>query len=223
MTGVQTCALPIFVWRVYQDGFWQVFQKSSSGTGEKELLLKSERPIDLTDWLVGGQFICYDARDSKANRDLWLLPVTGERKPVQIFKSDANELQGRFAPDGKWLAYTSDESGGYEIYVRTFPDTGSKWQVSYNGGTQPRWRRDGKELFYVSTDRKLMAVDVQTGATFTAGTPHALFDLPGSWEDFTSGYLVTKDGQRFLLQGRVEVGNNAPIAVVLNWMAEVKK
>ena len=173
--------------------------------------------------MVGGQIICYHARDSKANRDLWLLPVTGEHKPVQIFKSDANELEGRFAPDGKWLAYTSDESGSYEIYVRTFPDTGSKWQVSNNGGTQPRWRRDGKELFYISTDRKLMALDVQTGATFTAGTPHTLFDLPGRWEDFTSGYAVTKDGQRFLFPVNLEAGSTAPIAVVLNWTELLKK
>ena len=130
---------------------------------------------------------------------------------------------GTVVRHGKWIAYTSNESGDYEIYVRSFPDTGGKWQVSSKGGTEPRWRRNGKELFYVSADRKLMAVDVKTGATFEAGTPHALFDLHSGWEAFTSNYAVTKDGQRFLLPISVEVGNTAPLAVVLNWTALLKR
>ena len=209
------------IWRSYRN-VWQVFQKATNGAGDEMLLFQSERPFDLTDWSADGRYLCYDARDVKGNLDLWAMPLFGERQPQQIFKSEANELHGRFSPDCKWLAYTSDESGGYEIYVRTFPDTGGKWQVSPQGGTQPRWRHDGKELFYTSMDRKLMAVDVQAGAAFVTGTPHKLFVLPAGWENYLTGFVVTKDGQRFLLPVSLTVKNTAPLAVVLNWTAEVK-
>jgi Tol biopolymer transport system component len=102
--------------------------------------------------------------------------MTGERKPVPFLQTEFNEQQAQFSPDAKWIAYTSDESGAPEVYVQAFPALGSKLRISTGGGCQPQWRRDGKELFYVAADRKLMAVDVKTGATFEAGVPKPLFE-----------------------------------------------
>jgi Tol biopolymer transport system component len=103
--------------------------------------------------------------------------MTGDRQPYQFLQTEFNELQARFSPDGKWVAYSSDESGAREIYVQTFPASSGKWRVSANGGSQPSWRRDGKELYYISGDRKLMAVDVKLESKFEAGVPQKLFDI----------------------------------------------
>ena len=181
------------------------------------MLLKG--PAFPFDWSADGRFIICDYANTDkggVNTELWAFPTSAGLQPFRAVQTNGNARRG-------WIAYTSNESGDYEIYVRTFPDTGGKWQVSTKGGTEPRWRRNGKELFYVFANRKLMAVDVQPGATFEAGTPHALFDLHSGWEAFTSNYAVTKDGQRFLLPVSVEVGNTAPLAVVTNWTADLKR
>ncbi len=117
--------------------------------------------------------------NKKTQGDLWILPLLGDRKPFPILQSSYSEANGEFSNDGKWIAYDSDESGKTEVYVRPFPDVQSgKWQVSSGGGTLPRWRRDGKELFYVSADADLMAVDISTVSGFQAGLPKRLFSLP---------------------------------------------
>src|SRR6185503_11871023 len=110
---------------------------------------------------------------------LWVLPLARERKATRYLDSPFNQHQARFSPDGRWVAYTSDESGRNEVYVQPFPDpSGGKWMVSREGGTQPRWRRDGKELYYLSFDSRLTAVEVNAGQAFQAGTPKALFPVP---------------------------------------------
>ena len=159
---------------------------------------------------------------------MWFLPLTGDRKPAPFLKTPFYERHAQLSPDGSWIAYISDESGkGAEVYVQSFPAGGGKWQVSTGGGVQPRWRHDGKELFYVAPDGKMMAVPVEAGATFEAGRPEALFQTrtfglapSGS---YSQQYDVTLDGQRFLINTDVSDVTAAPITVVLDWTAAIQK
>src|SRR5438309_1199910 len=130
-----------------------------------------------TDWSPDGRYIVYQDFSEK-DFDLWVLPLFEERKPELFLQTDYADLYGRFSPDGRWITYVSNESGKREVYVRGFPAAGGKWQISNGGGGQPHWRRDGKELFYVTADKKLMAVEVNgSSGTFEAGIPKSLFDL----------------------------------------------
>jgi Tol biopolymer transport system component len=148
------------------------------------------------------------------------LPFSGDRKPFPFLQTEFGERDGRLSPDGRWLAYDSNETGSYEVYVQTFPGKEGKWQVSAKGGTHPVWSRDGKELFYIAGGNKLMAVDVKTGARFEHGVPKALFDArtPGP-----ASFDVTPDGKRFLLINSLEQGANPPMTVVINWAAGLKQ
>ena len=149
---------------------------------------------------------------------------------MPYLQTTSNETQGRFSPDGHWIAYTSDESGTSQIYVQSFPVGAPKVQVSTAGGTQPRWRRDGKEIFYLAADSKLMAVAVQTAPKFEAGAPKALFDpriARGVTASFAAfGYDVTADGKRFLVNSistTPESSASPPITVVVNWQSALKR
>lgn len=209
-----------------RNGLTDLYQKAASGTGSDELLLKSSDPKFPTDWSLDGRFILYENRDPKTKADLWVLPLEGDRQPFPLLQTEFNEQQARFSPNGKWVAYTSDESGTTQVYVQSFPASGNKWQVSTGGGDQPRWRRDGRELFYLAADGKLVAVEVKTDGTFEAGVPKPLFELhsPTVAGPFAISYAATADGQRFLvLRSAVEQASTTPITVVVNWAAEVKQ
>lgn len=152
--------------------------------------------------------------------------------PIPYLKTQFIETEGRFSPDGNFVAYTSSQSGTYEIYVQPFPDPSKgKWQISRGGGAHPRWRRDGKELFYISlVDSNMMAVDISLAPSFKAGVPKTLFQtliLGGGAVVNDTRYDVTADGQKFLinsLAGRENTGApSVPITVVLNWHAALKK
>jgi Tol biopolymer transport system component len=187
-------------------------------------LLESSKGKFPTDWSMDGRFIIYYEIDPKTRRDIWVLPVGGDRKPFPFLQTEANEIGGQLSPDGRWMAYASDESGGYEVYVQSFPSGGGKRQVSTKGGIGPCWRRDGKELFYYASDGKLMAVEVKNGASFEAGMPSALFEFrSGNGAVTTAPYTVTADGQRFLLNALVDESGAAPLTVVVNWTAERKR
>lgn len=150
-------------------------------------------------------------------------PLAGDQKPFPFLQTEANETAAVLSPDGQWMAYISDESGRYEVYVQSFPAGGGKRQISTTGGIGPHWRGDGKELFYHAPDGKLMAVAVKGGASFESGAPVALFEFRPGGNVITPYYAVTRDGQRFLLSTIVETEPNAPLTVVLNWTAEVKR
>ena len=154
---------------------------------------------------------------------LWALPLTGDAKPFPVVQTTFDETQGQLSPDVRWLAYTSNESGRDEVYVRPFPDAGGKWMVSTGGGSQPRWRRDGKELYYIAPDRKLMAVSVKLGETFENGAATSLFQTEVSLPSNTNRYDVTSDGQRFLVNQPAQSGKEAPFNVILNWTSTLKK
>jgi Tol biopolymer transport system component len=203
-----------------------LYQKNSNGIGQEELLLKAGAPMVPEDWSLDGRFVVYTNTEG-GKREVWFLPVVGERKPVPFLKAQFFERQAQLSPDGRWMAYTSNESGIYEVYVQSFPAAGGKWQVSTSGGVQPHWRHDGKELFYLAPDNKLMSVAVRAGATFEAGTPEVLFQTRTyglvpvvGW---SQQYDVTADGQRFLLNVDVSDVTAAPLTVVTNWTSGLKK
>ena len=203
----------------------------ADGTGVPEpLLLKSTTIRHPNGFSPDGQFLIYD--DHTAQRqDLWILPLApspdGERKPIPFLVTPADETFGQFSPDGKWIAYSSDESGRREVYVQGFASDHvpaaavGKWQMSTAGGDKPRWRRDGKELYYLAPDRKMMAVPVKLGPPFEPGVAVPLF------ETRTVGFFpydVSPDG-RFLLNTPVEseATQSSPITIVLNWQAGLKR
>jgi len=213
------------VFSTNRDGPMTLYQRAASGAGNDEALLKSDHPKAPNDWSADGRFILYQDRDPKTNRDLWVLPLSGDQKPFPFLQTEFDEFQGQFSPDGKWIAYTSNESGTWQVYVRSFPPSGGKWQVSTAGGAQPQWRRDGRELYYISPDRKLMAVEVKgDGSTFEVGVPKVLFELrvpgiPGP----RNYYVAAAAGRRFLVTSVLEEATPQPISVVLNWTADLKR
>jgi Tol biopolymer transport system component len=178
------------------------------------------------DWSLDGRFVAYESATSGATGlDIWILPLTGDKKPFPFVQGPASDQRPIFSPDGRWIAYTSDESGVAQVYVQPFPATGGRSQVSKNGGTQPLWRGDGKELFYIAFDGTMMATPVDATRQFESGTPQALFrtDLPPTGR---KQYAVSRDGQRFLMIVPRSSGANAsslPITVVTNWLGAVQK
>jgi len=214
------------VWASNRDGVSNLYWKAASGAGEETLLWKSDYPKFPTDWSRDGRFIIYRQTDPKTKLDVWVLPITGsgEKEPSPVVHTDVNETAGALSPDGRWLAYASDEMGHFEVYVQSFPYRGGKWQVSTGGGNYPRWRQNGRELFYYARDGKLMATQVRTGENFKMDETVSLFDFrAGSLTITFAPYAVTNDGQRFLINAVVEMEPNAPLTVVTNWTAEIKK
>ncbi|MEY2413768.1 MAG: eukaryotic-like serine/threonine-protein kinase [Acidobacteriaceae bacterium] len=204
-------------------GTFQLCLKNADGTGEEKLLnLEAADKADAypTDWSRDGKHILY-----QRGTELWVVEMPG-LKTRPLVKGAFTSKNGQFSPDGKWVAYTSNESGKWEIYVTSFPEASGKWQVSTAGGTQPRWRGDGKELFYLAADGKIMATPLMAGSNFNAGTPVALFESNARELVATSelvSYDVTKDGQRFLINTQMERAEMQPMMVVLNWAEELKK
>ncbi len=211
---------------VFQSDNVSIYRKPANGTGKEELLLNigiNNRPQD---WSRDGKFVVYMSTTGGAGGyGLWLLPMEGDHKPVPYLQTSFNQGDAQFSPDGKWMAYDSNESGQPQVYVQAIPANGAKWQVSPAGGTQPRWRRDGKELFYISADQKLMAVPVKSGAAFEAGAPQALFELDPVFPPIGGrfAYQPAADGQRFLVLSAAGGTLAPPINVVINWQAGLKK
>ncbi len=212
-----------------------VYQKDSRGTGQEELLMDSRGNLMVpNDWSPNGQYLLFTALGQKTGNDLWVLAVAPGTppgaKPVPYIQGPYNERQGQFSPDGRWIAYSSDETGSDQIYVQSFPAGAGKFQLSTDGGSQPRWRRDGKEIFYVSATNILTAVNVKTAPTFEiAGTPQTLFPLQipfGSLADENIHYDVAADGKSFLVDSlAIDKPGLAPnpITVIVNWTALLKR
>ena len=211
------------VWGSSRDQHHMLVRKLASGAGQEEILLEADRPVLPTSWSSDGKFILYTRNDLKTKNDIWVLPLEGDRKPFAFFQSPAVDTLAVFSPDGHWIAYQSSESGNSEIYVQTFPVSGGKWPVSNKGGIRPKWRGDGKELFYISPEGKLMAVEIKAGSTFEPGVPKPLFDVATARVLPTTPYDVSSDGQRFLFNsGRVDARPSS-LAVVLNWTSDLKQ
>ena len=196
---------------------FDLFLKDANG-GQEEKIIPQDGPDRFpTDWSRDGKYVLYGR-----GPDLWFLTFP-ELRTTQFLKATSTLKSGRFSPDGKWVAYSSNESGRWEIYVTSFPEAHGKWQVSNTGGDQPRWRADGKELFYLSNDSKIVAVPVKTGSNFDAGTPAVLFQA-NPREMFATSELfsfdVSNDGQKFLINTQLKT-EMTPMSLLLNWSAKL--
>jgi eukaryotic-like serine/threonine-protein kinase len=207
-----------------------IYQKASNLSGQEELLDQSPEPKTSPNWTSDGKHLMYSALSADGrNSDLWVLPMGGsaaERKPLPFLRTEFNEINGRFSPDGRWVAYQSNQSGKHEIYVRPFdasnpgsPAAGGLHQVSKDGGTGVHWSQGGKELVYVAPDGYLTSIEVTaTGSTFQIGTAQRLFKPTGAWD-------VSADGKRFLVAATAVSGAapSFPIHVVLHWPGLLKR
>jgi Tol biopolymer transport system component len=208
-----------------RSGLDNLYQRLATGAGGDELLLSKDHGLIADDWSKDGRFLLYEENLAGTNSDLWILPMTGDRKPFLFLQTQFEETHAQFSPDGRWIVYVSNESGRPEVYVQSFPSSGGKWQVSVGGGDQPQWRRDGKEIFYMSPDRKLMVVSVTAGVSFQQGAPVPLFQTRVETSSSTgarNNYVVAADGQRFVVNNLILDSASQPITVVLNWTAQLK-
>jgi Tol biopolymer transport system component len=202
-----------------------LYIQSASGAGQPELLLKSPFVKHASDWSADGRFIIFDEQRSSSSTDLWLIDLQGDRKPIPFLTTPASEYLAQFSPDDRWVAYSSDESGRREVYVRDFapdriPAVGStRITISNAGGDKPRWRPDGREIYYIAPGGMMMAVPVKRGPALEPGMPVPLFQTNTVG---TFPYDVTADG-RFLVNTAAEEALSAPITVVVNWQAALKK
>jgi Tol biopolymer transport system component len=212
-------------------GIDNLYIKESGGSGSEELLLKSPHPKTPLDWSLDGKLVLFSEMNGDRSGDLWVLPVTSDGKPgvakPLIHLRGLDFYRAKFSPDGKWLAYTSGESGARQVYVQSLPVSGTKYQISTISGSNPRWRHDGKELFFLSLTGELMsvAVDASQDGVFHAGLPLKLFETTAAANTSPIPYDVVPDGQSFLINSRPGLargGGLQPITVILNWSAKAK-
>jgi len=202
-------------------GPYNLFIVPSNRANAETLLRESPNNNYAQDWSRDSRFILYGEADPKTGRDLWALRMDGDHKPIEIIKTQFDELNGQFSPDGKWVAYETNESGPFQIVVQPFPVPSFKSPVSIGGGSQPRWSADGKELYFIAPDGKLMATPIKaSGGTFTADTPVELFQAsPAAGASSNKQqYAVSRDG-RFLINQPAE-SSATPITIILNWHPE---
>ena len=192
-------------------GVVDLYIRSVNGAEPEALLWASPESKNVYDWSSDGRWIVFANQSAATARDLWALPMEGEKKPILVARTDFGESSARFSPDGRWIAYQSNESGRDEVYVQTFPGAGGRAQISTGGGSSPQWQRDGKALFYLDVDNRVVTVPVAlTGSSVDPGTPVTLFSLPSA-----AFYEASPDSQRFLIN---EIARDpSPITILLNW------
>jgi eukaryotic-like serine/threonine-protein kinase len=206
-------------------GHRDIYEKAANGLGSEEPVFQSAgQQKAINDLSSDGRYAIYDT-SSAGDNELWVLPLLGDRKPVAFVQGGFSARSARFSPNGRFVAYSSTETGEPEIYVRTFPQQTGKWQISPSGGTEPMWRRDGKELFYFTPDNQLMVVPVSTDAgSFQAGIPKPLFQPHlVSFSTWRNIYVPSPDGQRFLMLTPAGEAKPEPITVVVNWPALLRQ
>jgi Tol biopolymer transport system component len=205
-------------------GAGDIYWRSLSAGGVPEVLVTDGRGKIPTDVSRDGRLLLFKVTGSKSNTwDIWALPLAGDRKPFSVLSTPADERDAVFSPDGRWMAYQSNESGRFEVYVQPFGRVGEKQQVSVGGGAQPRWRPDGRETFYIALDGRLTAVSVKLGqgdAPLELGRPEPLFVAnvgPVVQPVARQMYVASADGQRFLMSTLVDAVTTSPIEVILNF------
>jgi eukaryotic-like serine/threonine-protein kinase len=203
-----------------------LYMKAADGSGNEEIVLQDDTDKTWPSMTKDGRYVVYQRRavGGTTGEDIWALPLFGDRKPFPVVATPFLDATPSLSPDGKWLAYSSDESQRREVYITPFPGGGAKWQVSTAGGLSPRWRGDGKELYFLSYDGSMNAVEVKASANSVAlGTSHVLFSSTLQGQNF-GPYDVTSDGKRFLVNGAGALeGGSTPLTLVTNWAEELRK
>jgi eukaryotic-like serine/threonine-protein kinase len=200
-----------------RNGLKSLYAMSPGGGSEEELLRSSGPPLAIDDWSKDGRFVLYHI---DSTRELWALPLAGDRKPILVMRtlSGTQPDEANFSPDGKWVAYNTSESGRMDVYIAPFPPTGDKWQISSAGGAQPRWRGDGRELFYFALDGTMMVTGISADAgTIHPSSPRELFHTSVFVAAFTEQYAVSADGQRFLMMKPTSDASAVTMTVIVNW------
>jgi Tol biopolymer transport system component len=206
-----------------RDGAAGLYTKSTVGSGDEKLLVRDDAIVVPRGVSPDGSLVVYQRRDPKTGWDILLVPMTGDPKPRPFRATSFNEGAPEFSPDGRFLAYASNESGRSEVYVQSFPGPGRTWQISTAGGTDPHFRQDGKELFYRALDQKLMSVEIRGGDTLEAGIPQALFQGRVASGAANTKYLPDRVGQKFLFVAPLGREFLTPTTVVLNWFAALER
>jgi Tol biopolymer transport system component/DNA-binding winged helix-turn-helix (wHTH) protein len=209
--------------RGVREGRPGIYLTDTGGASKDELLLETGSHLYPQDWSPDGRFLVYLVSNPKTGFDLWLVPLAPPRQPIPLAQTEFSERYAQFSPDGRWIAYTSDETGRTELYLQTLPPSGARWQVTTSGGDSPRWRRDGKELFYLAPDGRLMAMAVSGSSTFQASPPQPLFLATIPSGNPGPSYDVSADGKRFLMSVPARDAAETPITVVTNWQAGLKR
>jgi Tol biopolymer transport system component len=210
-------------WSSNRDGTYRIYRKSSSGSGRDEVFHSGQGYALTTDWSADGTHLLYRQVEPSRAYDIWALPMAQGGKAFPVLTSDANEAAAVMSPDGKWLAYASDETGRYEVYVDTFPPGRGKRQVSNLGGNGPQWRGDGRELYYHAADGGLMATSIVPDSGAIGGPATKLFSFAAGGHLVTPYYSVTRDGKRFLLSKLVQHGGETPLTVLVDWPARLQR
>jgi len=204
----------------------EIYKRPATGSPGEELLLSNGAFNSPLDTSRDGRYLLYGKGSPAEPQNLFVINLTGDRKSIPVAQSKFDERLGQFSPDGKWIAYQSDESGRFEIYVQPFPGPGAKIPISTSGGTQARWRPDGKELYFVAPEDRFMAVPLRTsGGTIEAATPLPLFAAHVSSAlqfNLRQQYAVSLDGQRFLVNKLFEDTVSTPMTLLLNWPLDRK-
>ena len=209
------------VYTSLRNGVYGLYWRSADGSGPEEQLLTGKSTMYASSWSPDGRDLAYWQFDLPTKEDIWILPLSGDRKPYPFLQTPSSERFGAFSPDGHWMAYESNETGRYEVYVQPFPGPGGKWLISTDGGSRPEWSRDGKEIFYITRDH-LMAVPVETKPAFSAGRPELLFSGYYFWSGHY--YDVMPDGKHFVfIQNAQQNDRPSQINVVINWREELER
>ena len=208
----------------------EFYAKSAGGGGKEEGVLLETRAraggvlsgnVRLWDWSPDARHLLFSAPTS-SNYDLWLVALAGDPKPVSFLSAPGDQMHGNFSPDGQLVVYSSNESGRFEVHVQTFPLTDRQWTISTTGGYEPRWRADGREMYYLSLDQKLMVVRVGPGPSIGAPTELFRVRVAGGVSEQRTHYVPSGDGRRFLINTPTGDEAMVPITVVLNWTAGLK-
>jgi len=219
----------ILFYRLSKEGNSDLYVMRTDRIGSEEALLVSEATKIPTDWSYDGKYVAFTQYGSATTQgDVWMLPMTGDRKPFPFLQTAFDEWEARFSPNGKWVAYLSNETGENEVYVRPFPGPGNPWKVSKAGGILPRWKKESGssgtpdrvgEIFYITRDNKLMRAELRSRGSEVEVRDRPLFGVPAFAEDFD----VFPDGKRFLFNTSIEPRESPPITLVVNWEAEIRK
>jgi len=203
------------IFRSNPDGPFDLFIKDLTAAAESRLLLHSQESKSPTDWSRDGNHLLFDRLDAGGQQSLWVLPLATGDKPSLL---QQRASLGQFSPDGRWIAYVSEDGVRKEVFVTAFPSTGTKWQISTGGGSKPRWSPEGRKLSYLAADLRLMEVDVNTrAAAFESSAPIPLFETPFSFEDDRVPYAVGRGGAEFLISSGVSSPDSSALTMLVNW------